>query len=190
MLSNRKSFKDSKDKLHYKKGKALKYKEPPTAELATIKDKIRNRYKKQRRVAVVVTVAVTALFFFIIVNVFKQVNDNDILNSKYRKEQEYKSQIAKDESAKSEKKFLYYINKGYQSISQEKYRDAKYYFYKADEINKNDFHVMMGNAKAYVYDCVYNHHCENVDEILDALGREYGTMAEVQELIELYKEEK
>ncbi|MBR8533933.1 hypothetical protein KDU71_00040 [Carboxylicivirga sediminis] len=191
LLARRKTFKDRRKEFSYKKGNPLKFKELPEKELNELKVRIKAKLKKERRIKTTVIIVLMMLLVYLSITMFNIINNRTIEKQTRELEQQriYFEWQEKENAKRKEARIVYYLNKGYGNLSQGNYQDAKYFFYKAKQQDKSDYRVMIGYAKAYVYDCVFNdRECEYIDEILTNLKSKIGTSAEVLELIELYTE--
>jgi len=191
LLARRKTFKDRRKEFRYKKGEPLKFKELPANELNELKASIRAKLKKERRIKLAVITALMMFLGYLSITMFNVVN-NRTIEKQTRELEQHRSKIElqqKEEAKRKEARIVYFLNRGYSNLSQDNFRDAKYYFYKARQQDKLDNRVMIGYAKAYVYDCVFNdRECDRVDEIVSNLKRNIGTTPEVIELIDLFAE--
>lgn len=81
---------------------------------------------------------------------------------------------------------IYYLNKGYENFDTNNYEKAKSYFYKAYQLNRNDYQIYYANALVYAHECVeFDRNCETAHRLFVHLVADYGMNPKIKELEDL-----
>ncbi|WP_066627960.1 hypothetical protein [Labilibacter marinus] len=193
LLSQRKTFKDQKKDSRFRIGKALKFKEPSNADLLKIKERIRAKAIRQRRINTVIILVVVLVVSYLGVSFLGKVDDKyrEIHTRELEEKEAMLLKIKEENEEEREELIVYFLNHGYECLSQEKYYYAKYYFKQIYDSEKDDYRVALAYTRSYVYDCINNkRECENTKLLIDRLKTKFGDKLEVAELNLLYTEHK
>ncbi len=163
----------------------LIFKKVSKVELERIKQQNEREYKNCRKRRLVTNIIISVIIFVPAIWIF-----SNFLNESKRKE---KQNNINWETTQLKKKFekeeqvRYFLNSGYKWFSEKNYKNAKIQFYKAYELNNNDFQIDLANSKAYIFDCIENNvSCDKAEELIKGLISKYEKKEEVLELQELF----
>ncbi len=165
----------------------LEYKIVSEAELKQIKKKIRaNARKENRRLKIcvfLISIPILIAIYFVIQNRI----DNFHEEKKIETIAEQKA-ITEIQQAK-EKKISYLLNDGTKWLNKGHYKNAKTQYYKAYQIESEDYRINFANAKAYVLDCIENDtRCITAERLVKGLKEKFGDKPEILDLEQLLEQ--
>lgn len=165
----------------------LKYKTVPENELKQIKSKIRaNARKENRRIKIwvlIISIPILIAIYFLIQNRIDNFREEKRIEAI-----EKQNTIRKIEQAK-EKKIIYLLKEGTKWVNKRHYKNAKTQYYKAYQIEQEDYRINYSNAKVYVLDCIENNvGCITAERMVKGLKEKYGGKDEILQLEQLLEQ--
>jgi tetratricopeptide (TPR) repeat protein len=188
ILPKRRTFKERRKDYRYVLSESLKFKELGENELLDLKAKIKKKIRKEQRISTIIRLIV--LFLLLIMAGFL-ISDQfrNYLNRHEEKKRELQIISEKKNQKQAlliENTILFYLNKGNAFLAKEDYYNAKDMYARALEYDTDDYQLLLGYTKAYIYDCVYNDiECDKAIDLLNGVKRKYGITLEIIDLMEL-----
>lgn len=172
--------------LHSKKDQ-LEYKNIPESELTKIKKKIRaNAIKENKKLKILtltLSIPILILIYLMVQNRIENFREEKRIDAIEKRK-------ALDEiKLKKENKILYFLKDGAKWLNTGHYKNAKTQFYRAYQLESEDYRINYANAKAYVLDCIENNHaCLSAERMVRGLKEKYSDKSEILDLEQLLKQ--
>jgi Tfp pilus assembly protein PilF len=157
----------------------LQYKEVSRDELAKIKVKIQEKFRKEERVRYLkISLFVLIICGFIFFLFSYQMKRNSVINTQNK-------EVRKINAMTPAEQFEKYINDGYQLMKEENYNGAKYLFLSALNLDPDDYKANPGLTEVYIKNCISKEtDCTDAENYLSGSLKRFG---QTKELIVLEK---